>query len=140
MEFKPTGRATSIPVGIAWSALTSLSVTMIGCGILAWAINKETIPWEETGYAIMIIVITASFLGASAACKRIKRKRLMVCAIAAGIYMLELLSMTALFFHGQYDGVGETGLLILCGSMLCVLWESRKRRGHTYKKHAMAHR
>ena len=129
-----------MPAGIAFGALISLTVTMIGCAILAWAINKENIPWEKTGYFIMIIIITASFLGASTACKRVKHKRLTVCAMTAGIYMLELLSMNAMFFHGQYDRVGETGLLIVCGSTLCALWESRKRGDRHYKKYATAHR
>ncbi len=118
---KATGRASSMPVGLLWGAGVSLGVTVAGAVMIARLVLSQT--WEEgaAGYAIMVMLILGAFLGAVTASGKIKRQRLAVCAAAGAIYFLQLMSITALFFGGQYEAVGVTGLLILCGSMLAVL-------------------
>ena len=115
---KPTGRASSVPVGLAWGLGGATSTMVIGTALLALLIDKEKMPYDQIGYGIMAVMILSSWIGASVTWRKIKRRRLMVCLTSGVVYYAALLMLTALFFGGQYRAVGETGLLILCGSML----------------------
>lgn len=131
---KPTGRASSMPAGLAMGGLCSLAVTFVGASILAKLIDGNTLPESSIGYGIMVILILASFFGAMLAFHKIKRQRAVVCMASGVILYLVLLGMTALFFGGQYSGVGVTALLILCGSGLAVLLGLREKRGGKVQK------
>lgn len=110
-------------------ALTSLAITILGSGILAKLVDKEIMAESSIGYGIMVMLILGAYLGAMVSYRKIKRQRLPVCLGSGGIYLGILLSMTALFFGGQYSGVGVTALLIFCGSFLAVLPGFREKRG-----------
>lgn len=115
-----------------------LGVTVGAAALLAKLVDSETIPWENIGYGVMVLLLLASFLGALTAYGKIKRQRLMVCLMTGGGYFAVLLAMTALFFGGQYDSVGVTFLLILAGSGTAGLLGLRQGRGE--KKRRMSHR
>lgn len=131
---KPTGRASSMPAGLAMGGLCGLAVTLLGAGILAKLIDANTLPETSIGYGVMVILMLASFLGALLAYNKIKRQRMLVCMASGLSLFLILLSMTALFFGGQYSGVGVTALLILCGSGLAALLGLRENRGGKTRK------
>lgn len=131
---KPTGLAATVPGGLAFGAAVSLGVTLLASAFLAWLVDTEKLPWEKIGYGIMILVLTAAFLGAWTAFQRIKRQRLMVCLLSGLLYFGILLSITALFFGGQYEGVGVTGALVLSGSGTAGLLGLRQGRGGKPKK------
>lgn len=114
---KVTGNAASVPAGLAMGALMSLAITVAGAGILAKLLDMEKMIWENIGYGIMILLILSSFFGGLTAYKRIKRQRLLVCMASGAVYYGLLLSITALFFGGQYEAVGVTALLVLGGSL-----------------------
>ena len=90
---KSTGRALSIPGGIAMGTCLSMILTIFSCAVLAWMVDNEKMQWEK-----------------------MKRQRLMVCLLSGAAYLAVLLSLTALFFGGQYQAVGVTSALILAGS------------------------
>lgn len=113
---KPTGRALTIPGGIAQGVTLSMIVTMLSCTILAWMVDTEKLPWEKIGYGIMVVLLLSSFLGAMLSFQKTKRQRLLVCLLSGFVYFGILLSLTALFFGGQYEAVGVTAALILAGS------------------------
>lgn len=69
----------------------------------------------------MIILTAASWIGAAIAVSKIKRKKGIVCLLSGICIYGILLAITALFFGGQYDGAGETALLIGCGSVLALI-------------------
>ena len=96
---------------------------------LAALIGGERIPEESVGYGVMVILTLSSFSGAMAAAGRIRRRRLLICLLSAGIYYGILLAMTALFFGGQYSGAGVTALMVLCGAGLAILTGLRDGRG-----------
>ena len=52
----------------------------------------------------------------------------------SGVYFIVQLVMTGLFFGGKYSGVGETGLLIFCGSMLGVFIKQPENRRRNRRK------
>lgn len=130
---KPTGRATSMPVGLTYGEGVSLGVTLISAAILAKLVDLEKLPWENIGYGIIVLLLLASFSGAMTAYAKIKRQRILVCLISGAIYFGTLLSITALFFGGQYEAVGVTALLVLGGSAAAGLLGLRT--GGSGKRH-----
>ena len=133
---KPTGRAVAVPVGMGWGLLTSASITLLGCLVAAYLINREILSWNHSGYGVMAILLLSAWAGAAVSAGKIKRRRAVMCLGAGTAYFLMLMAVTALFFGGQYSGVGETGLMIFCGSMLGVLtgiWEKRGRNTSKFR-------
>ena len=118
---KSSGRASSVPGGLAAGAGVSAVTTAIMTAVLAWMLNQETIAWEMVGYWILAMIMLSAFLGSAIACRRIRRQKLMVCFMSALVYWGMLLSITALFFGGQYEAVGVTGLLVTGGSVCAAL-------------------
>ena len=131
---KPTGTASGIPAGLASGVVTAAAVTLGGAAVTAKLIDAQVIGWNASGYGVLIILILASWLGAMVAAQRIKRQRLAVCAATGLLYFGVLLLTTALFFGGQYSGVGETALLIFCGSMLGVFTGYGRKSGRKRQK------
>ena len=117
---KATGRATSMPAGLAWGALCSIITILLGTGITAKLIESEVMEWGNAGYPILITLILSAWLGGIISFRKIKRQRTAVCFTSGLLLFVLLLLITALFFGGQYSGVGETALLIACGSALAI--------------------
>ena len=115
-------------------ALFSVGATLVLTAVLAKLVEGETIPQEKIGYGIMVILVLSAFTGSMAAFGRIKRQRLLVCGLSGAIYFAVLMSMTALFFGGQYSAVGTTALLILLGSAAAALLGLKQGRGVKRKK------
>ena len=136
---KITGRATSLPAGLAIGAVCSLAATLILTAILAKLVEAETLPAEKVGYGIMVLLVS-SFAGAMISFGRIKRQRMLVCIVSGVIYFAMLMSMTALFFGGQYSAVGTTALLVLAGSGAAALLGLRQGRGAKRTKIKVPHR
>lgn len=123
---KVTGKATSIPGGIGIAATVSMLITLLTCCILAWLVVTERVGENAIGYCAMMILLVSSFVGAVIAAVKIKHRKMMVCVLSGCAYFLCLLACTALFFGGQYHGVGVSALLILAGSVAAALTDMRK--------------
>lgn len=125
---KTTGRTSSVPGGLAAgagvSALTTAGLTALMAGLL----DRETISWEIAGYWILVMIMLSAYLGSATACRKIRRQRLMICLMSALVYWGILLSVTALFFGGQFEAVGVTALLIMGGSICAALSGTGKGR------------
>ena len=126
---KVTGRALSMPASFAIGVFISLGMTLILSVILAKLISTEKVEWERVGYWIMAILLTASAIGSKATCLMVKRRKAVSCLIAGILYWLGLLIIAALFYGGQYTGIGVTGIIILCGCSVVCLLELRPGRG-----------
>lgn len=122
-----------MPAGFAWGMATSLGTLLLGTAITAKLIDSEIVTWETAGYIILIILILSSWMGALMSYQKIKRQKVVVCIINGILLFLSLIIITAFFFGGQYSGVGETVLLIICGSVLAVLTEIRMKRRNKRK-------
>ena len=136
---KVTGAASTMPSGLAAGLTTAIAIMLTGTLATSMMIHKEILRWEHVGYAVMLILVISSWVGASVAAWKIKRRRFMICVVSGGIYYLILLAMTGLFFGGKYSGVGETGLLILCGSTLGFLMKYREKSGRKRRKPGRYH-
>lgn len=115
------GRASSIPAGLALAAAVSLGITGAGSVVTAWLVLRGSFPPGWAGYCAMVILLLGSITGAATAVSRIRRLRMQMSLAAGAIYYLCLVSITALFFGGRYQGLGVTGLIIFCGSGLVIL-------------------
>jgi len=125
-----TGKAASMPGGLTLGAGVSVAVTLMLSAVIAKLVQAETLRQDQIGYAVMVLLLTASCLGAAIAQGRVKHQRVLVCMLTGLIYFLILICITALFFGGQYTGFGVTGLLILGGAGTAALMSGcRKGRG-----------
>lgn len=131
---KPTGRALSIPGGIAMGTCLSMTLTIMSCAVLAWMVDNEKLQWEKIGYGIMVVILISSFVGAQFSFQKAKRQRLMVCLLSGIAYLAVLLSLTALFFGGQYQAVGVTSALILAGSGTAGILGIKPANKRTHRK------
>lgn len=131
---KVTGTAVSMPTGIAMGCAVSLLVTALGSVLVAKLISDEVLIDTAIGYGAMIILFFASVLGAIISAAKVQRRRLQVCLMSGAAYYASLLGITALFFGGQYQGMGVTALVILSGTGAVILLGGRERKQRKYRK------
>ena len=127
---KVTGTATTIPVGLLWSGLVSLGITILGSAVAAWLVLNRRISPDGVGYCAMGILLLASIAGAVTAIRKIKRLRFQMSMAAGAVYYGCLVVITALFFGGAYHGLGVTALLIFggCGTVALMGSPQQGRR------------
>lgn len=133
---KVTGTASSMPAGLALGGCVSLTVTILGSILAANLVLRELLPESSVGYCAMIILLVSSYLGATVSVGRIKHRKLYVCVLTGVIYYGLLLAITALFFGGQYQGMGVTALVVAAGCAAAILigMNGRKRRSNRMHK------
>lgn len=133
---KLTGRASSLPSGIGTGVLISMTMTLLLSALAAYLISGEIIGQDKTGYCAMITLALSSGAGAWIATGRTKRMPVQTAALCGVGYFLLLLSLTALFFGGQYDGMGVTLIVVVIGSGaggLLALRRPKRRKQKHYK-------
>ena len=133
---KAMGRALSMPASFAIGVCISLGLTLMLSAILAKLISTEKVEWERVGYWIMAILLTASAIGTKATCLMAKRRKAICCLFAGALYWLGLLIIAALFYGGQYTGIGVSGIIILCGCTAVCLLELKNDRSSRVTKHS----
>ena len=131
---KVTGRAVSIPAGVTMGCAASLAITVVGSLLVAKLISAEVLADTAIGYGAMFILLTASALGSAISAAKTKRLRLQVCLLSGGAYYASLLAVTALFFGGQYQGMGVTALLVAAGTGVVILLGGREKKRPKYRK------
>ncbi|MBQ3541868.1 MAG: TIGR04086 family membrane protein [Oscillospiraceae bacterium] len=129
----PTGRSSGVSVGILIGVLVCVGVTLIATVILAWLITAEKMGESAVGYGAMVALLLSAILGSWTASAKIGRLRTQVCLITGGIYYLVLLSITALFFGGQYQGMGVAAILVIAGSGVTALLGIREKKSRKNK-------
>lgn len=137
---KVTGRASSVPVGLAIGAGMSLGITLLLSVLAAWLISAEYIREEGIGYLVMIILLAASASGGTLAGYKIKKMKMQVSALTGVIYFALLLALTALFFGGQYEGMGTTLVMVLLGSGAGGMAGSFRTGSFQKSRHRKIHR
>ena len=137
---KVTGKAASIPGGLVIGGTISLLITLIAAACIAKMLDMGIVAWEHTGYWVLAMLLSASFAGARIAYGRIKRQRMLVSLLSGILYTLIMLSITALFFGGQYEAVGVTILIILAGSISSGILGGNANRGHKRPRLQTRHR
>ena len=131
---KVTGTALSMPAGIALGCTAGMVITLAGSLMVAKLISDEILADTAIGYGAMFIVLLASAVGAAISSAKVKRLRLQVCLISGAVYYGSLLATTALFFGGQYQGMGVTALLVTAGMGAVILTGGSKKKARKYRK------
>lgn len=135
---KVTGAAAGIPAGLGLGMLISGIITLAGAAAVSHLIATEKMGEGTIGYAAMVIMAVSAAMGAWGAAAFVKRLRLQVCLLSGVCYYLFLLALTALFFGGQYAGMGVTAIAVLLGCGVVAFIPVRK--GQNWKKGRKAYR
>lgn len=130
---KPTGRAKSIPVSIFIGTIVFLSTAFVISSIAALLIDCQIIKESNAGYCVMIALSISSFFGTSLTIQQCKRRKTLAAFLSAAIYLGCMMSINALFWKGEYEGIMPTAVIILCGCGLSLFLKTnhknRKRKG-----------
>ena len=105
-------RELTMPAAIGIGAGVGLLITLIGGVLLAFLLAGEKLAIEAMGYGVLIAQFVGALLGAMAASWCYRQRRMIVCLVTAGVYMLVLMAVNAIFFGGQYEGVGGSLLVV----------------------------
>lgn len=125
---KVTGKASSMPAGLAMAGGLSMAVTLVLSLVLAKLLDSGSLGEGSVGYGALVILLLSSGLGAWLATVKIKRRRLAACMASGALYYILLIGMTALFFGGQYTGMGVTALAVAGGCLtVCLLGSGQGR-------------
>ena len=126
---KVTGKASSMPAGLAMAGGLSMAVTLVLSVALAKLLDSGSLGEGSVGYGALVILLLSSGLGAWLATVKIKRRRLAVCMASGALYYILLICVTALFFGGQYTGMGVTALAVAGGCLTVCLLGAGQGRG-----------
>lgn len=140
MQNKVTGRASSIPAGLAVGALISILVTVGICVIGGWMIGSEMMEQNKIGYCSITALLASSILGSMVASKKVQRKRLLVTLVSGGIYYAVLVAITIIFFDGSFQGMGVTFITVLVGVLVSALLPNGSRKARTGSRLKKIHR
>ena len=120
----------AITVGAGICIAVTILLT-IGSALL---ISNESLPQNAMKTISAITQILSTFLGCTAAMYLAGRMPAVVSAITCGVYFLILICGNILFMNGEFGGVGEGILSILCGGALSVGLKLLRRKGNKIKK------
>lgn len=115
-----------------------MSMTLVLSGLLTWMIHNELLAMSNIGYGSFIILFLSGLCGALAAGAKIKRMKLQVHLLSGGIYYLMLLCIHALFFGGEYHGMGVTAIIVFlsgAAATAITMGQGRKRVRKGRNKH-----
>lgn len=126
-KYRSNQKVRSILSGTIFGTLTSLIIISISVLLLSKLIQNNTIPQENIGFGIMLIILIASFAGTLRAEKMVKRRKIMVCIITCIEILLALFIIAYSFFGGITSGFTPTALLTACGGVLTLFLPETKR-------------
>ncbi len=111
-----------------------IAITILFSIASALLISNENLPQDATKVISVIAQILSAFLGCTVAIYLAGRMPAVVTAITCCVYFLILMCGNILFMNGEFGGVGEGILSILCGGALSVGLKLLGRKGNKIKK------
>ena len=106
--------------GIGASLIVTALMTLVGVGTTAYLIHKELISQSCNEIAATMIYLLSGAAGAFISMNSVKRWAIQAAALSCAAYFLLLLSVTALFFGGEYSQVTPALLAILGGCSVAL--------------------
>ena len=125
---------TGIPISAGIGTLISLAVTLAGSAIVSSLIMGQKIGEGSMVACSMLIKLLAAIIGSWCAVAISKQQRLQVALLSSAGYYLVLLATTALFFGGQYTGLGISALIVFAGCGLVILISGKKSGKRKWSK------
>ncbi len=130
-----TGRAVSPVVRVVNSLLGAIIWTLVSSVTVAWMINREMLPLEQTGYASMFILLICGVLLARNTGFPSGKQRLLRSLLGTSIYFIGLIVINWLFFGGEFAGFGVTLTVLLVGTALGNLSLRNSRGGNSRRRY-----
>ena len=135
MKQKTVGRqGKKIPVGIGIAMLYAMVVMLAGALVLTWLLSTERIQEGAISYGGMITLILSAGAASSVAIYHVRQNVLPVSVGTSFSFIIALLGINALFFDGNYEGIGATTLVILgtgiAVAMVAIKYLSRPKAYH----------
>lgn len=135
MVRKITGRAPSLGRSAAAGVLLGAAWTVVCAMVIAKLIDSEVLPMDKVGYASMVSILTAVFIGASLAGRKAGHMIVQAAVISGIGYFVCLLLVNALFFGGSYTGLGVTLLLVALATGAAVLTAGKRGAGARHRQY-----
>ena len=123
--------ALFLGIGVVAGLMVSMIVSAVGAGLIA----GQKLDEGAMGYCAWIAILLGSMVAALIGGAGWVEKWWLMCLAAGGAYYLCLLCCTALFFGGQYDGVGVGVCMCLGGSGACALLSLTRNGRPTRRKY-----
>ena len=114
------------------AVLSGLLVTVIVSGVSAAMIYSERVDENASGVLAMAATLAGAVVTAYVTVRRYRERHLIMCAIAAVLYLLALMMIAAVAFSGVKEGIGVTALLVFCGGLSVFLLGLRGRKPTKY--------
>ena len=135
MKMKPhvsKGR-NSMPKGIIAGVIGSVLVTFASVTIFSGMILREIISEESKGYCAVAILLASVTTGSSIAISK-SSNRVRTSLYIGIIYSTILLTVTAILFGAQYQGVGVTIFVVIIGCILTVMLQKNSSKNFKFRK------
>ena len=118
-SIKPRKEQT-MAVGIIISTLVCCIITLLSSALAAWLISNEKLQESSFGLATSIIHFISALVGTFCVNMIIKKNMIPISLLLCGCYLAVLFSCTALFWDGQYSGIGRTLIAVMLGSSCSI--------------------
>ena len=135
-KIKQLSVGAAIGIGIGTSAVLSMAILALA----ALLVSTEKLQINAIPVVIAFTHLVSAFAGTFLACKLADQKLLITGSAAAGGYFLTLLTLTAILFSGEYQGVLTGLLMVAIGAAAAVLTGLRKEKGSARKHKIPAYR
>lgn len=119
---------------VCFGCLAALMITIGSVAVLAWLVSDEILKEVAIGYGVAATVVLSVLFGCVIASSMAGQGRLLVSMSTGAMYMLVMMGITALFFGGQYSGIGQTALLVMCAALCWWLLKFKGKKSINYSK------
>ncbi len=137
---KVSGKAKGMPIGLLWGVGAGLMVTFFFVAAMTQLILSGTLAETAMGYGTMLALPISTATAAAISYGMIKCRRMQVCLLSGGIYVLCLLMINVLFFGGQFEGIVVTVALSFLGAFIVGMAGIKKEHKKTGKVRKYHHR
>lgn len=126
-----------IAVCLGSGALAGLIMTAAVCAAGAWLIGTQKLDPSAAGYCAWLAVALGAISAALVSGFAWREKWWLMCLSSGAVYFVCLLCCTALFFGGQYQGVGVGICMSLGASGACALLAFTSKRGSARRRYGV---
>lgn len=129
-----TGMGGSVTVrrtitGVACSCL----VTMVVTAVLAGMISKKLIPEEKIDYCRVVILLISTIAGVDIAILKCDNRVLTGMYIGVA-YLAMLMTLTSIFFGGEYQRIGVTSSIVLIACFFAAMLRKNGSKNIKFRK------
>lgn len=111
----------SLPFAVCAGTGVGVLVMVIGVFLITLLIHNETIESNSIGYFVLADTFISAMLGCITSIIIAKRKMLIISLLTSIAIMVVFVSITALFFGGQFSGVPVTFVVIIGAGISAAL-------------------